>query len=256
MAERAGTGYVLDTNTWRGCLSWAERLGVSEEKLLGLTRDAVGFAHDIRAQWATRVNPIVVNGVVGPAGDGYDAAHAPDADRAELMHAPQIRVLAESGVDMISAITMTNSAEAMGIARAVTNEGLSSVISFTVETDGRLPSGETLADAIRATDAATDRAPLYFMVNCAHPEHFQDVLAEDQDWRWRIGGVRANASRKSHAELDQATTLDDGNPQEFGELHATLARLLPNLRVVGGCCGTDHRHVECVSHRLHGKLAA
>lgn len=152
---------------------------------------------------------------------------------------------------MVSAITMTNVAEAIGISNAARNHSLPVVISFTVETDGRLPTGLTLKDAIAEVDMATEGTPLYYMVNCAHPDHFSDVLADGRDWTSRIGGIRANASRLSHAELDGSEQLDQGNPEEFGELHNGIAAVLPKLRVVGGCCGTDHRHVGCVSHHLH-----
>ena len=253
MAEHARTGFVLDTNTWRGCVEWAPKLGITKEELLRLSAEAVRFAKSIQAKWQERVPEILLNGVVGPAGDGYAPGKVPSAAEAEEMHAPQIRTLAETGVDMISAITMTNIAEATGIARAAKAQGLPVVISFTVETDGRLPSGDRLGEAIEAVDAATGSAPAYYMVNCAHPDHFRGTLAEGTGWTSRIGGLRANASRLSHAELDEAEELDDGDPEEFGQLHGELAGLLPNLHVLGGCCGTDHRHVACVSHRIHGE---
>jgi len=146
--------------------------------------------------------------------------------------------------------------ESIGIVREAVAVGVPSVISFTLETDGRLPTGDTLKDAIEAVDAATNSAPLYYMVNCAHPDHFKEVVTTDSKWVYRLGGIRANASRMSHAELDLAETLDDGNPVEFGKLNAELLRLLPHLRVVGGCCGTDHRHVGCISSQVHTKKAA
>ncbi len=253
-AEQAGTGFVLDTNTWRGCVEWAPELGLSANELLQLSRDAVGFVRTIRDQWKDRVSPILINGVVGPAGDGYTPETAHDAQTAQSLHSPQIASFAAEGVDLISAITMTHVDEAVGIARAATAAGLPVVVSFTVETDGCLPTGETIGDAIRATDAATRNAPLYYMVNCAHPDHFRSAFEAQEDWVWRIGGLRANASRLSHAELDIAEELDDGDPTEFGQLHADMARLVPNLRVVGGCCGTDHRHVGCVSQHLHAGI--
>lgn len=256
MAQDAQTGFVLDTNTWRGCTHWGAKLNRSAAELLGLSRDAVNFAKDIRQEWQSRVAPIVVNGVIGPAGDGYAPGKVPTGAEAVRMHRPQIEALAQASVDMVSAITMTNSGEAIGIAQTATEARLPVVVSFTVETDGRLPTGEPLGDAIQSVDAATNGAPIYYMVNCAHPDHFRDVVASGTDWVKRIGGVRANASRMSHAELDMAETLDDGNPTEFGQLHADLVGLLPNLRVVGGCCGTDHRHVECVSRHLHVRSAA
>ena len=256
LAEQAGTGYVLDTNTWRGCPDWAPKLGTSGPELLRLTADAVAFAKDTRDAWASRVPSIVLNGVVGPAGDAYAPGHIPDATEAFRAHLPQIKVLSEQGVDMISAMTLSNTSEAIGIVRACAAQNMPVVISFTVETDGRLPTGQLLAEAIEQTDAETGSAPLYYMINCAHPDHFRDVLSSGASWIERIGGVRANASRLSHAELDTAEELDDGNPSEFGALHVQVAELLPNLRVFGGCCGTDHRHVGCVSEHLHHKKAA
>jgi len=172
------------------------------------------------------------------------------------LHRPQIKTFAQAGVDMVSAITMTNTGEASGIAQAAMEVCLPVVISFTVETDGRLPTGETLGEAIDHVDAATNSAPIYYMVNCAHPDHFRQAIATGTGWVKRVGGVRANASRLSHAELDQSERLDEGNPAEFGQLHADLVDLLPNLRVFGGCCGTDHRHVGCVSQHLHSRRAA
>ncbi|WP_424931330.1 homocysteine S-methyltransferase family protein [Amaricoccus macauensis] len=256
MTERAQAGFILDTNTWRGCVGWADKLGVSETDLIRLTRAAVGFAHEVRDRWQHRVSPIILNGVVGPSGDGYAPETELDAAAAEALHRPQIAAFAEEGVDMMSAITMTHVGEAAGIARAAQAFGLPVVISFTVETDGRLPNGETIGAAIEATDAKSGGAPLYYMVNCAHPDHFRSAFEAGEPWVRRVGGLRANASRLSHAELDAAETLDDGDPLEFGRLHAEMARYLPNLRVVGGCCGTDHRHVGCVSEHLHGQAVA
>ncbi|MEZ5900368.1 MAG: homocysteine S-methyltransferase family protein [Hyphomicrobiaceae bacterium] len=255
MAENARTGFVLDTNTWRGCTHWGPKLNRSKADMLRLSRDAVTVAKEIRKAWQSRVSPIIVNGVIGPAGDGYAPGRVSNVEEASRLHRPQIETLAQAGVDMISAITMTNSSEAIGITEAAREARLPVVVSFTVETDGHLPTGEPLGDAIQAVDAATNEAPCYYMVNCAHPDHFRDAVATGRNWVSRIGGVRANASRLSHAELDVAETLDDGNPDEFGQLHADLAGLLPNLRVIGGCCGTDHRHVRCVSQHLHAQLA-
>lgn len=249
MAETAGTGFVLDTNTWRSGAHWAGAVGRSPAQMQELSRAAVRFAKAIRGRWQHRVSPILLNGVIGPAGDAYDTASALDANAAEAIHAPQIALLANCGVDLVSALTFGSMPEAIGFARAGKMVGVPAVIAFTVETDGRLPDGTPLDRAILETDAATGGAPLYYMINCAHPEHFRDVLTGDA-WCRRIRGVRANASRLSHAELDEAETLDDGNPEEFGALHADLSRKLPALKVIGGCCGTDHRHVGCMAEVL------
>ncbi|GJM01515.1 MAG: homocysteine S-methyltransferase [Rhodomicrobium sp.] len=256
IAEYAGRGFVLDTNSWRGCVSWADKLELSRQDLLALSGEAVAFAKDIRAAWQGRVEPILINAVVGPSGDGYKPGDTPTAEEAYKLHMPQLEVFAAHQVDMVSALTITNIGEAVGIVRAAKERELPVVISFTVETDGRLTTGETLAEAIALVDEYTDSGPLYYMVNCAHPEHFRGALQTDAGWVNRIGGIRANASRLSHAELDDAETLDDGNPEEFGSLYKELSELLPNLKVVGGCCGTDHRHVGCASRRLTSSKAA
>ena len=255
MAETAGTGFVLDTNTWRSGTHWADAVGRTPAELQDLTREAVRFAMRIRDRWHGRVSPILLNGVIGPAGDAYDGTLAMDATTAEEIHAPQIELLAKCGVDLVSALTFGSMSEAIGFVRAGVKARVPVAISFTVETDGRLPDGTPLARAVLETDAATGGAPIYYMINCAHPEHFRDVLNGDA-WCRRIRGVRANASRLSHAELDEAETLDDGNPVEFGALHADLSRILPALKVVGGCCGTDHRHVGCMMEAMRSPSAA
>jgi S-methylmethionine-dependent homocysteine/selenocysteine methylase len=253
LAREGGTGLVLDTATWRANMGWAAAMGMDAGAIRTANRQAVAFASDTRAQHETAGLPILIDGVVGPSGDGYRIDTALSARAAEAVHEVQIAALAEAGVDMVSAITMTHAEEAIGVARAAQRHGLPHVISFTVETDGRLPDGSTLQAAIAKVDAETGRSPLFYMVNCAHPTHFRGVLYGP--WVERIGGVRANASRLSHAELDVMTELDDGDPEEFGTLYAELGRLLPNLKLVGGCCGSDHRHVGAAVQHFHGHPA-
>lgn len=254
LAQTEGTGLILDTATWRANMGWAGAMGMDADAIQHANLQATAFTRACRDRHETDTLPILVNGVVGPAGDGYRIDTALTETEAEDLHAFQIAALAEGGVDMVSAVTMTYSAQAIGIARAAKRQGLPHVLSFTLETDGRLPDGQTLQAAIAEVDAATDGSPLFYMVNCAHPTHFRHVL--DGDWVKRIGGIRANASRMSHAELDEATELDDGDPVEFGELYGDLGRLLPNLRLIGGCCGSDHRHVGAAAARLHHPDAA
>lgn len=250
LAREARSGFVLDTATWRANMGWAAAIGMDAGAILEANRRAVAFARDTRTRNETAHLPIVINGVVGPAGDGYGIDAALSAQAAEAVHAVQIRALAEAGVDMISAVTMTYPDEAIGIARAAGRLGVPHVLSFTLETDGRLPDGTTLETAIARVDAETSGSPLFYMVNCAHPTHFSGVLTGP--WVARIGGVRANASRMSHAELDAAAVLDDGDPDEFGALYRDLGLLLPNLKLIGGCCGSDHRHVAAATRHFHG----
>jgi len=190
---------------------------------------------------------MVISGCVGPRGDGYDPAHVMSAEEAERYHAEQIRVFAATAADVVTAITMTNVPEAIGVTRAARAAGMPVVISFTVETDGRLPTGDSLKDAIERVDAATGEGPAYYMINCAHPTHFEGALAGGEPWARRLRGLRANASTKSHAELDEAEELDDGNPAELGAQYRALRDRLPHLVVLGGCCGTDHRHIGAIA---------
>lgn len=255
IASEARAGFILDTCTWRANAPWIERMGLTTDDLERVNKDAVDFCNQIRSQHETPDSPILINGVVGPAGDGYAIDQAMTIEQAEQAHAPQVRVLAEAGADVISAITMNYAEEAIGVAVAAARANMPCVISFTVETDGNLPSGQPLGDAIAQTDAKveelTGAKPTYYMINCAHPDHFSDRLTGTDEWKTRIGGVRANASRLSHAELDEAEELDDGDPTEFGALYGDLATHLPALKVIGGCCGTDLRHVGCAARVLH-----
>lgn len=247
VARRAGAGFVLDTATWRANMGWAPALGLGEHDVRAVNRRAAEFALELRDACAEPDFPVLVNGAIGPSGDGYRLEAALTAYQAEALHLPQIEALAGAGVDLVTAVTMTHVGEAVGVARAARAVGLPHVLSFTVEVDGRLPSGQPLHEALAETDAETGGSALFYMVNCAHPTHFAREL--DGAMRDRIGGIRANASRLSHAELDLATELDDGDPIEFGYYYGAFARHLPNLRLVGGCCGSDHRHVgEACGH--------
>lgn len=255
IARRAGTGFVLEAPTWRANPDWGARLGLAPARLDGLNRAAIELMHELRAAHATKLTPMVVSGCVGPRGDGYRPEELMTADEAQYYHARQIGSFADAGADMIAAITMTNIDEAIGIARAAEVARLPVAISFTLETDATLPTGEPLGAAIAAVDAATASAPAYYMVNCAHPSHFAEALATDAPWVRRIGGLRANASRLSHAELDNSPELDTGNPAELAIEHRELLARLPHLAVLGGCCGTDHRHVEAIADACLGVAA-
>ncbi len=254
IARRHKAGFILDTPTWRCSHGWAGQLGYTVQDTQYLNEASVRLMAELRERYETEDTPIVINGAIGPQGDGYNPASMMTADAAELYHAHQVEVFAKSQADMVSAITLTYPEEAIGIARAAAKAGIPAAISFTVETDGRLPTGASLREAIEYTDAETGGSPAYYMINCAHPTHFNHVIGGDEAWMQRIYGVRANASCMSHAELDEATELDDGNPREFGQDYVELDRRLGNLRVYGGCCGTDHRHIAEICESL--KIAA
>ncbi len=246
IAAEGGHGFVLESPTWRASADWGAKLGYSDAELADVNRDAIRLMAELREAFAGRASPIVVSGCVGPRGDGYDPGQIMTAEASETYHARQIAAFAEAGVDMVTAITMTNTPESIGIVRAAGKAGVPVAISFTLETDGRLPTGDSLEEAIAAVDAATGNGPAYYMINCAHPTHFADTLGQGGAWLARVRGLRANASRRSHAELNEAPDLDAGDPVELGGQYRDLVRRHPHINVLGGCCGTDHRHVACI----------
>jgi homocysteine S-methyltransferase len=251
LAKEMNAGFQMDTQTWKAHMHWAKGLGASEEDLRKVNQEAVAFVAGIREEFASNDKPIVLNGLIGPRGDAYAPEEEIAAGEAEEYHSKQIGWLADTEVDMVSALTFTQSAEAIGVVRAAKKAGLPIMVSFTVETDGKLPTGQELGAGILAVDKATDGYTEYFMVNCAHPEHFSKVL-NDESWTKRIKGLRCNASRMSHAELDEMEVLDDGNPDELAQQYKELAEKMPWLNVFGGCCGSDLRHVTAIAKALKG----
>lgn len=245
IAKENNFNFILETPTWRANPDWVEKVGYSRSATTEINQNAARLMEDLKQEFSGDIDRILISGCIGPRGDGYQPDATMSAEAARAYHAEQIQAFRDVPVDLISAITMTNVEEAIGIAFAANDAKLPVVISFTVETDGRLPSGATLKEAIESVDNAVETPPIYYMINCAHPAHFFDVLnvAKDQPWTARIRGLRSNASKKSHAELDESTELDRGDLHEFGAEHNRLAGIFSNLRVFGGCCGTDDEHV-------------
>lgn len=248
LAARYGSGIILDTVTWRANADWGQKLGYSDRELAGVNQRAVAQLEEIRAEFETPRTPVVISGCIGPRGDGYVPGSRMSAQEAEQYHRPQIDVLAGAGCDFISALTINYVEEGIGIVEAARKANVPVVVSFTIETDGRLPTGQAVGGAIRQVDEATAGHPAYFMLNCAHPSHIEAAVRDKETWTTRLGGLRVNASRMSHAELNDARELDDGNPVELGrECAALVAGPLDHVNVLGGCCGTDHRHVEQIA---------
>ncbi len=245
VAERHETGFVLETPTWRASADWGARLGYSHSDLRRICQDSVDMARALRDGW-TGAGKVLISGNVGPRGDGYVPGVMMTAAQAADYHRAQITALSDAGADLVTSATLSYADEAAGVVTAAAQIGTPVVAGFTVEVDGRLPSGETLKEAIERVDQATDGYAAWFMLNCAHPEHMRPAL-DGGDWAGRIGALRVNASRLSHAELDEATELDDGDPRELAQECSQLAALLPGLRVLGGCCGTDVRHVAAMA---------
>ena len=246
IAREHAAGFVAESPTWRASPGWADDVGHSPEELDRLNRRSIRLMEEVREEYESDSTPFVISGCIGPQGDGYDPAEQLTDDAARDYHSAQVATFADTAADMVTVMTMTYVEEALGVARAAADHAMPAVIGFTVETDGRLPSGQGLGDAIQQVDAETGASPAYYMVNCAHPSHFEDVLdgGSGGGWRERIRALRPNASTRSHAELDEAEDLDDGDPADLGARLTALRPRLPELNVLGGCCGTDHRHVE------------
>lgn len=242
VARRHGVKFVLGTPTWRANADWGAHLGYDADRLRAVNRDAVAFVQEL----ADDARDVVIEAVVGPRGDGYQVGAEMAADEAAEYHADQLITSAAAGVDQVAALTLTYPAEAIGFVRAAVHADLPAIVSFTLETDGRLPNGQTLRNAIEEVDAATEAKAAGFMINCVHPTHFADAL-EPGEWLTRITGIRANASTQSHAELDAAPGLDAGDPADLAQRYRTLLDRLPALDTLGGCCGTDDRHISAIA---------
>lgn len=254
LAERLRTGLIFESATWRASADWGRKLGYSATALADANRSAIDLMAELRDEM-TGGQPVVLSGCVGPRGDGYIASNAMTAEEAAAYHSEQVEIFAATEADMVCAVTMNYAQEAIGVANAAKHAGMPVAISFTVETDGRLPTGQPLGEATQEVDATTGGYPSYYMLNCAHPSHFRDALSGN--WTARVRGLRANASRMSHAELNDSVVLDIGDPSELGSDYAELRRnRLPRLNVMGGCCGTDHRHVERIAEACAPEFAS
>jgi len=245
IARRYGTGLLLDTATWRANADWGTRHGLDAAALAAINARAVALLESLRDEFAPV--PVVISGCIGPRGDGYVPRETMTVRHAEAYHQPQIDALAATNADMLCAMTLNYVEEAIGITHAARRAHMPLAISFTVETNGKLPTGQSLGSAIRIVDGATSGYPVYYMVNCAHPSHFAHLLDPEEHWVRRIRGIRANASCRSHAELNDSADLDTGDPLALARSYAELRQRLPQLTVLGGCCGTDHRHVEAIA---------
>ena len=246
IAANNNVGFILEAVTWRASLDWAKKLGYSKEGLDEILHKAVEFLAKYRTEYETDHTKMVMSSCIGPRGDGYVPENQMSINEAEDYHSLQIETVSKTEADMVTALTLNYVEEAIGIAQAAKAYNIPVVISFTVETDGNLPTGQTLKEAIEIVDTETGEAPIYYKINCAHPTHFQNVISTGETWLQKIHSLRANASKCSHAELDEAEELDEGNIDELAAQYRKLKKLLPNLNVLGGCCGTDSRHIDAI----------
>ncbi|MCF8067110.1 MAG: homocysteine S-methyltransferase family protein [Desulfobacterales bacterium] len=244
LVEKYNVNFIFESVTFRASSDWGEKLGYSREALGNANRKAIKVLLEMRNRFETEKNKIVICGSIGPRIDGYIPGEMMSEKEAEKYHFAQLKIFSETDADFVTACTLTNTEEAIGVCHAAKSLNMPVVISFAVETDGNLDCGLTLKEAIEKTDKATDNLPLYYMINCAHPTHFEGILVSGEPWLERIRGIRANASTRSHAEMEAADDFDEGNPEEFGQQYKALKERLPHLNILGGCCGSDQRHIE------------
>jgi len=246
LSQRTGLGFVFDTNTWRANSDWGATVGYDAQRLRAVNEASARLSQEMAAEFAEGGVDSVISGAIGPRRDAWKYDGEMTVGEAIAYHTPQIETFAGTEADFVTAYTLTNTPEAIGIATAAKQAAIPAVLSFTLETDGNLPGGKPLAQAIDEVDTATGGYPAYFMINCVHPIHFTDLVSGGAPWLSRVGGLRTNASMKSHAELDESETLDIGDPADLARRYKHLLELMPSIRVIGGCCGTDHRHIGAV----------
>lgn len=246
LGKKHSVGIILESATWVANRDRGAAIGYSPEQLCELNKQAIALLCEARDTLGDM--PTVISANVGPRADAYAPSEQMNAAQAKAYHSEQIGTLTETDLDMISAYTIAYPAEAIGIVQAAKSFSVPVVVAFTVEIDGRLPTGASLEDAIKQVDEETDGYASYFMINCAHPDHFSNALNDPLLALQRLRGIVANASRCSHAELDNATVLDAGNPIELGEQLAEIRQSFPQINVLGGCCGTDMRHLQSIAN--------
>ena len=249
IAAKLGTPFIFDSLTYRASRDWGALLGYSANALAEMNHKCFELYCECAADAGLIAENTVISGCVGPKGDAYHTNQELTPERAQAYHSEQIDTFKAAGADIVTALTLNTTGEAIGIAKASAQAGIPSVISFTIEKDRKLRSGETLKQAIEMVDAATSNAPAYYMINCSHPVDFGPALT-NEPWASRIRGLRANASSLDHGTLCQLGHLEEGDPDELARQYVDIRAAHPAMNVFGGCCGTDYAHVEKIGRAL------
>jgi homocysteine S-methyltransferase len=247
VALERGVGHLLDGVHYRASPDWSAKLNMSDSELKQLTEKGLALYQELSEEYATEATPIPVGCCIGPRGDAYGTGHEMSPEEAQDYHTIQIETAKQAGADFVSALTFNRIDEAIGLARAAEAAGLPVIVSFSLTKDARLNSGPSLDEAVTAVDAATDEAPLFYMINCNHPVDFSPALDAPGDWINRLQGIRANASSLDHGMLCKLGHLEEGDPEELGGQFADIARRFPHMNVFGGCCGTDREHLDQIA---------
>lgn len=242
-AAAHGAGILLIGHDYRASPDWGAKLGYSPEGLAEMQRRSIGFLAEIRDEFRDRVEHAYIAGCLGPRGDAYGTGGSMTAEEAEEYHLTQLTTLKGTEADMAVALTFNNVPEAVGAVRAAGRVGLPIGVSLTLSSEGRLRSGPTLREAVEAIDAETGGAAAWMGTNCSHPMEFFPALDDAGPWLDRLRYFRPNAAMMDKLALCKLGHLEDGDPVELGGQMADLALRLPRADILGGCCGTDERHL-------------
>lgn len=245
---------LVGAPTWRAHPECLRRFGFAKaDDLRRVNAEAVAFLQDLRRE--TRTETLVhIAGVIGPRRDGYRAEDAPALDEARAYHEAQAQALAGLGVDLLYAPTFPSRDELAGVAQAMARTGLAYALAPVIDPKGRLLDGHSFAEAVRLVDESTDPKPLYFLAGCVHPSTFLAAAAEGGDRTMprmpgRLAGIKANASPLPPEELDRLGHLDADAPAVLAQ-EILAARRRYGLRILGGCCGTNDRHIRALAEAV------
>jgi homocysteine S-methyltransferase len=245
---------LLAAPTWRANPDRIEASGCrGHEKI---NADCVRFLQSIRNTYDDYSKLMFIGGLMACRGDAYRPEEALTEPDAADFHKPQAAMLAESGVDYLMAATLPAVSEARGMAKTLSDLRIPYVISFVIRPDGTLLDGTPLHRAIDQIDSTTEHPPFFYLINCVHPSVFARGLGRETEIsksiRKRVLGLQANTSSRSPEELDGLEQLDGSDPDKFAEEMLDLHHQF-GIKVIGGCCGTDHRHIHAIAARF-GKL--
>jgi homocysteine S-methyltransferase len=250
IGQRHNLPLLLSTPTWR---AGRDRIAAAGLTGCDLNGDNFHFLAEIRDSYGDYAGQVAICGLMSCRGDAYKPEDAMTAIAAAEFHAFQAEALAKAGVDLLLAATLPAVSEAIGLARAQAATGLPYMVSFVARPEGTLLDGTPLNEAIATIDAAVSPCPLAYMINCTHASVFRSAMRNEINSsplvRERVIGLLANTAALSPEELDASPELVEEAPETFGSAVSALHGEL-GIKVLGGCCGTDQRHIDCLARQL------
>jgi homocysteine S-methyltransferase len=234
---------------YRASPDWGALLGYSAEGLADINHRCIDFLRNISKEYTAEIDNILVQGLIGPRGDAYNANHSITENEAQDYHSVQLETLKSTDIDLVSALTFNSIPESIGVARAAADLNIPLCISLSLDSSSKLNTGPTLGEAIETIDAATKSSAAFYMINCVHPLEYAPAL-KAESWMKRIRGVRPNASVMDKMSLCKIGHLEDGNPIELGQQVGDLIHRYPHMDIYGGCCGTWDAHLDQIAQNV------